>query len=125
MRTLLLALLAFAVPLAASAAAARPTPERRLTDRDLRRYAAARFDKRALMFRRIVLGRHHGTLVVADHPCGDVCPQYTRRIVHYDVPPELCAGAGGIVEEVLVPSGIAVQRKRFCLPRVLAKAPPG
>jgi hypothetical protein len=121
LRTLLLALLALALPLAA---AARPTPERRLSDRDLRRYAAARFDKRALMFRRIVLGRHHGTLVVADHPCGDVCPQYTRRIVHYDVPPELCAGAGGIVEEVMVPSGIAVTRKRFCVPRVLAKAVP-
>jgi hypothetical protein len=125
-------LAAFALPLALAAAApavpaaAKPAPPlRRVTDRDLLRYAAAPFDRRAMMFRHVVLGRHHGLVVVADHPCGDVCPQYTRRIVHYDVTPERCAKAGGIVVEELVPAGIAVRRRPYCEPKVLAKpAPP-
>jgi hypothetical protein len=75
-----------------------------------------------MMFRRIVLGRHHGVPVVADHPCGDVCPQYTRRIVHYDLPPERCAETGGVVVEELVPRGIAVRRMPYCEPAVLARA---
>ncbi|MEA3065317.1 MAG: hypothetical protein QOJ27_1769 [Sphingomonadales bacterium] len=124
-------LVALALPLALAApaspaAAAKPAPQlRRLTDRDLLRYAAAPFDHRAMMFRHVILGRHNGAVVVADHPCGDVCPQYTRRIVHYDLAPERCARAGGVVVEELVPAGIAVRRRPYCEPKVLAKpAPP-
>ena len=110
---------------AAPAPGAAPKPAaklRNLTDADLVRYAAAPFDHRAMMFKHVVVGRHRGLIVVADHPCGDVCPQYTRRIVHYDVPPERCAKAGGVVVEEMVPVSIAVQRKPFCKPRVLAGA---
>ena len=74
-----------------------------------------------MMFRRLVLGRHNGHVVVADHPCGDVCPQYTRRIIHYDLPPERCAKAGGAVVEELVPVSIAVRRMPYCEPKVLAR----
>ncbi|HEX8620611.1 MAG TPA: hypothetical protein VF718_01430 [Allosphingosinicella sp.] len=110
-------------PAPVSASARRPAPAiRRLSDADLVRLAAAPFDRRAMMNRRIVLGRHHGLLVVADHPCGDVCPQYTRRIIHYDLAPERCVRAGGVVVEELVPMGIAVLRKPFCEPRVLARS---
>lgn len=118
-----LALAALALPPAAPAAAEqRPAPPlRRLTDNDLLRLAAAPFDRRAMMFRRLVLGRHRGFAVVADHPCGDVCPQYTRRIIHYDLAPERCAAAGGVVVEELVPMSIAVRRKPFCKPAVLAR----
>jgi hypothetical protein len=115
------AFLLVAAALAASAAGAKGAPDlRRLTDRDLLRFAAAPFDKRKLMFRQIVLGRHRGLRVVADHPCGDVCPDATRRIVHYDIAPERCARAGGAVVEELVPAGIAVMRRPYCEPRVLA-----
>jgi hypothetical protein len=100
-------------------AAAKPLP--RLTDRDVVRLAAAPFDKRKLMFRRLVLGRHDGLALVADHPCGDVCPAATRRIIHYDLAPERCAKAGGVVVEELVPAGIAVRRKPYCEPKVLAR----
>ncbi|HEX8225342.1 MAG TPA: hypothetical protein VF605_16125 [Allosphingosinicella sp.] len=118
------ALAALAVPPAAPAAAEqRPSPPlRRLTDNDLLRHAAAPFDKRAMMFKRVVLGRHRGHAVVAIHPCGDVCPQYTRRIVHYDLAPERCAAAGGVVVEELVPVAIAVRRQPYCKPAVLARA---
>lgn len=117
------ALAALALSAAAPAAAEqRPGPPlRRLTDNDLLRLAAAPFDKRAMMFKRVVLGRHRAHTVVAIHPCGDVCPQYTRRIIHYDLAPERCAQAGGVVVEELVPVAISVQRKPYCKPAVLAR----
>lgn len=120
-----LALAALAFPAAAPALAGqRPSPPlRRLTDNDLLRLAAAPFDRRAMMFERVVLGRHRGFPVVADHPCGDVCPQYTRRIIHYDLTPERCPAARGVVVVEVVPVSIAVQRKPFCKPAVLARGP--
>jgi hypothetical protein len=118
----LAALALAALALQPALAEQRPSqPLQRLTDNDLLRLAAAPFDKRAMMFKRVVLGRHRGHPVVAIHPCGDVCPQYTRRIIHYDLAPERCAQAGGMVVEELVPMGPAVRRKPFCKPAVLAR----
>lgn len=110
---------------ASASACASPGPAksgaRLLTDADLTRYAAASFDKRAMMFKQERLGRHHGVAVVADFPCGDVCPDYTTRIIHYDVAPgPACAKAGGVEEIKMIPRGIAVMRQPFCVPKVLA-----
>src|SRR5947209_4127841 len=58
-----------------------------LSDTDLTAYAARPFDKRAMMFKHVVVGVHHGASVVADFPCGDICQDYTTRIIHYDVTP--------------------------------------
>ena len=116
------------LPLAASPALAcgqRPPPQRKLSDSELLAYASAEFDKRAMMFKRVALGRHRGLPVVAIHPCGDVCPVYTRRIVHYDVPLADCERRGGVVREQLMPRGPAVARQPFCLPAVLAGPKPG
>jgi hypothetical protein len=99
-------------------------PVRRLSDADILRYAATRFDARKMMFHREVVGRHRGTLVVADFPCGDVCPQYTQRIIHYDVGLSSCPRIGGAIVQESVPHGIAVLRQPFCEPAVLAKAHP-
>lgn len=96
--------------------AARP-----ISDAEIAAYAAAKFDKRAMMFKRVALGRHRGLPVVAIHPCGDVCPVYTRRIVHYDVPLADCARRGGIVRDELMPRGPAVARRPFCVPAILAR----
>ncbi len=94
---------------------------RQLTDADLIAYAGKPFDKRAMMFHHIELGRHHGALVVADFPCGDVCPDYTVRIIHYDAPPgPACARIGGVTQTRAVPQSIAVIQKSFCVPAVLA-----
>ena len=116
--TLIAALLAgFALPVFAADAG------RQLTDADLTAYAAKPFDKRAMMFHRVALGRHHGALVVADFPCGDVCPDYTVRIIHYDAAPgPACARIGGISQTRNIPQGIAVHTESFCVPAVLAKA---
>ena len=125
-RTLAAALLSLAAATAASACGERPAPLRKLSDSDVVAYAAAPFDKQAMMFKRVELGRHRGLPVVAIHPCGDVCPAYTRRIVHYDIPVAGCARRGGIVREELMPRGPAVARQAFCLPAVLARPkPPG
>jgi hypothetical protein len=112
---------------ASSAAVACRNPavaERRLSDSGIAAYASARFDKRAMMFKRVALGRHRGLPVVAIHPCGDVCPVYTRRIVHYDIPVADCARRGGVVRQELIPRGPAVARQPFCVPAILA-APSG
>jgi len=112
--------LSLAAATTAAACGERPAAQRRLSDSDIAAYAAAPFDKRAMMFKRVALGRHRGVPVVAIHPCGDVCPVYTRRIVHYDVPVADCARRGGIVREELMPRGPAVARQPFCVPRILA-----
>lgn len=112
--------LSLASATAGAACGVRPGPLRNLSDSEIAAYAAAKFDKRAMMFKRVALGRHRGLPVVAIHPCGDVCPVYTRRIVHYDVPVADCARRGGVVREQLMPRGPAVARVPFCLPAVIA-----
>lgn len=116
--------LSLAAATAATACGERPAPPRKLSDADLVAYASAKFDKRAMMFKRVPLGRHRGLAVVAIHPCGDVCPVYTRRIVHYDIPLADCARRGGIVRDELIPRGPAVARQPFCVPAVLAGPKP-
>jgi hypothetical protein len=111
-----------AAALAAPAFAAAPVRE--LSDADLVAYAARPFDKGAMMFKRVALGMHHGALVVADFPCGDLCPNYTVRIIHYDAAPgPVCARAGGVVVTRSVPVSIAVTSQSFCVPAVLAGKP--
>src|SRR5690242_12788701 len=96
---------------------------RQLADADLTAYAAKPFDKRAMMFHRVTLGLHHGAPVVADFPCGDLCPDYTQRIIHYDAAPgPACARIRGAVVIRAVPAGIAMSQQKFCVPAVLAKA---
>lgn len=116
--------LSLAAATAEAACGKRPAPQRKLSDSDIAAYASAPFDKRAMMFKRVALGRHRGLPVVAIHPCGDVCPVYTRRIVHYDVPVADCARRGGIVREELMPRGPAVARQPFCVPAILARPNP-
>jgi hypothetical protein len=59
--------------------------------------------------------------VVVDYPCSDLCPQYTKRIVRYDVPPgPECARIGGVDQDRVVPRGIGVATVTYCVPAVLA-----
>jgi hypothetical protein len=110
--------------MALSLAAPPPGRPLRLSDADLVRFAGSRFDPYARTGRIRVLGVHRGTLVVVDYPCGDVCPAYTRRIAHYDVPPEACAEVGGSVVNELVPRGPAVMPRPYCEPTVIVGVKP-
>jgi hypothetical protein len=113
-----------AVLAALAAPALAATPTRQLTDADLVAYAAKPFDRGAMMFKHVTLGMHHGALVVADFPCGDVCPNYTVRIIHYDTPPgPACARLGGVVVSRSVPVSIAVTSQSFCVPAALGGKP--
>ncbi|MEA2999643.1 MAG: hypothetical protein QOK17_1476 [Sphingomonadales bacterium] len=109
---------------ALSVAASPPARPPRLSDADLVRFASSRFDPYARTGRIRVLGVHRGTLVVVDYPCGDVCPAYTRRIAHYDAPPEACARVGGTIVNELVPRGPAVMPRPYCEPTVIVGVKP-
>src|SRR4051812_10998278 len=111
-----------ALSAAASASALARPP--RLSDAGLVRFAGSRFDPFARTGRVRVLGVHHRTLVVVDYPCGDVCPAYTKRIVHYDVPPEACARVGGTIVDELVPRGPAVMPMPYCEPTAIVGVKP-
>ena len=86
----------------------------------LQAWAGQPWDKAALMNTTVELGRYRNVPVVAEFPCSDVCPQYTVRIIHYQLPPEAsCASVGGVEKEVLVPIAITVRSKTFCIPEPL------
>ncbi|EIM02637.1 hypothetical protein RHOFW104T7_00490 [Rhodanobacter thiooxydans] len=86
----------------------------------LQAWAGRPWDKASVMHTTVEIGRYHGVPVVAEHPCADVCPQYTVRIIHYQLPPEAsCASVGGVEKEVLVPIAITVMPKTFCVPKPL------
>ena len=94
-----------------------------LDDAALHAYAARPWDKASLMGTTLPLGRYQGVPVVADFPCADVCPKYTVRIIHYDLPEGMsCAAAGGVEDSVPVPVAITVLQKTFCFPKTLVDA---
>ena len=65
------------------------------------------------------LGTHHGVPVIVSYTCSDLCPDYTKRIVRYNLPPgEECTRAGGISRDIVVPSGIGTALRRYCIPAV-------
>jgi hypothetical protein len=103
------------------AATNAPAPPQ-ISDEALAAFAATPFDKRAKMFKHEVLGINHGMTVVVDYPCGDICPDYTTRIIRYDKPagPE-CTAAGGVVVQRMVTVSIAVQKRDYCVPKAVAK----
>ena len=93
-----------------------------LTDAALIAYARQPYDKAQKANHRDSLGIHHGTEVVADFPCSDICPDYTVRIIHYVVAPGPdCDKIGGRLREKSVPVSIAVTRESFCVPAVLVE----
>jgi len=122
MRNLLLSVAIIALSGGGTPAEAASKP-RRISDAQLIRYAATSFDKRKKMFTREVVGLHRNLLVVADYPCGDVCPTYTRRIIRYDVPLADCARKGGVVVSERIVRGIGLASIEVCKPAVLARAP--
>jgi hypothetical protein len=87
----------------------------------LQAWADKPWDKAALMHTTVDVGRYRNVAVVAEHPCSDVCPQYTVRIIHYQLPLDAsCASVGGVEKQVLVPVAITVRSKTFCIPEPLA-----
>jgi len=115
------------VGLLALAGAALLWPQRvsagppKLSDADLVAYAAQPFDHMAMMGKRITIGLYRGAPVIAEFPCSDICPQYTTRIIRFDIAPgAACAAAGGVTQTRRVPFSIAMVEREFCIPKPLA-----
>jgi hypothetical protein len=103
------------------AMASTPPALKQLTDRDLVAFASKPFtppeDRIPDTY---VLGIHHNTKVIVEFRCGDVCPAYTSRHIHYDVEPgQGCSQIGGRVRTESFVQGIGVVRKEFCVPAIL------
>jgi len=111
------ALALFVGPVAAGAERLKP-----ISDAELVRLSSSSFDKSAKIGKRERLGSNHGATVVAEYPCSDVCPDYTMRVIHYDVVPgAACARVGGVIAHISIPMGIGVGRKDYCIPAAIAK----
>lgn len=94
-----------------------------LTDSDIALYQTENFNRATFQSKTIVLGFHHGLKVIAEHPCGDICPENTRRIVRYDVKKEDCVRLGGALGYRFVFHGDSVGILEFCVPPVLETFP--
>lgn len=63
------------------------------------------------------LGMHRGAPVVVSYTCSDVCPNYTKRIVRYNVyAGPACERMGGVSKDIVVPKGIGAGPRRYCIP---------
>lgn len=107
-------LLALAAQAPAYAADANPP----LSEDTLLSYASTPFSR---VDKRIVpLGRLNGTPVIAEFICSDLCPDYTVRVIHYELKKDqACREVGGIEKAVRIPVSIAETDKTFCFPAVL------
>ncbi|HWU94562.1 MAG TPA: hypothetical protein VN029_03120 [Sphingomonas sp.] len=70
---------------------------------------------------RLAIGLHRGVPVVASYVCSDLCPDYTKRIIRYNLRAgPACEAAGGVSKSLTVPMGIGVGQALYCLPAVTA-----
>jgi len=91
-----------------------------LGDEALRQYAASPFDQAEKMHKREVIGVHHGATVIAEYPCADFCPNYTIRVIRYELAPGMsCASVGGVVTSIRIPDGFGASGRSYCVPKVL------
>lgn len=88
-----------------------------LRDEDIVKIDKYTFNKSAMEGKKIGIGMQHGVRIVADYRCGDVCPDNTIRIIHYDVEPgPKCSAVNGLVEGV----DTGFIEEKFCVPRAVA-----
>jgi hypothetical protein len=96
------------------------TTEIILTDQDILTIATRAYDKNKITKSRLILGRHNNSIVIADYICSDICPDYTVRVIHYDLRNEQkCSDVGGVEKQMLIPVSIASTYKTFCFPKPL------
>src|SRR3546814_8595516 len=77
-------------------------PTRRLSDADVAAIAIKFDDAKSNNHGRLRLGLHNDVMVLDDHICGDICPDYTVSIVHYDAEPgAACERIGGVTVDAV------------------------
>ena len=92
-----------------------------LTDNELLKYATTEYDKEEMMHQTVVLGNHNDATVIAEFPCSDLCPEYTTRIIRYDIDTNDCGSVGGVVHTMFVPRGVELVAEEYCIPKVLVE----
>jgi len=91
-----------------------------VSDQDILDYATRSYDKNHIAQSRVILGSHGGATVLVEYICSDLCPDYTVRVIHYELSKDQkCSDVGGVEKEVRVPVAIAAMNKTFCFPKVL------
>ncbi|MBN2014055.1 MAG: hypothetical protein JW778_02645 [Candidatus Altiarchaeota archaeon] len=90
-----------------------------LSDEGLLRYARSSFNKEEMIFEDYIIGYHNGVPVRVSFPCSDVCPQYTVRVIRYNVSLSDCISVGGEIRSIYVPVGIGAMAEEFCFPQVI------
>ena len=132
-KTLLITVMAFAL----LAGCARPTASEAgpdiddselqnsdapLTDQAIINAGARKFDAEKMMGRSLVLGTKNGVRVVADYPCGDLCPDRTTREILLVVDPKVkCEAAGGVEIKREFNAMGDVDNSIMCVPKALFK----
>ncbi len=92
-----------------------------LSDEELLKYAKSSFDKGKMMGKDFILGYHNGIPVRVSFPCSDICPQYTIRVIRYDINLGDCESVGGVIKSIYVPFAIAVKAEAFCFPKIIVE----
>jgi len=93
-----------------------------ITDAELVAVVKAPFDpKSEVRTWKLAVGLHRGVPVVATYTCSDLCPDYTKRIIRYNVTAgAACDRVGGVSKDIIVPIRIGAGPRRYCLPAVTA-----
>ncbi len=91
---------------------------RPLSEEALLAYASTPYDR--VDKHVVLLGQLNGAPVIAEFICSDVCPDYTVRVIRYDLKnDQTCGGVGGVEKALRIPAGVAATDKTFCFPKVL------
>jgi len=91
-----------------------------LSNQDILSVAMTDYDKRKKANTEEMIGIHNNKKVVAIYPCGDICPNYTKRVIHYAINIKNCKKNDGVIKEIRVTRGRASNSESFCVPKVLA-----
>jgi len=91
-----------------------------LSASDILSLALNPYDKREKMNTEEIIGTHEGKEVKVIYPCGDICPDYTKRVIHYIIEIENCNKSNGVIKEIKVTRGRASNYESFCVPKVIA-----
>lgn len=90
-----------------------------ITNEEVLSYASSEYDKKEMSHKSIVLGIHNSLKLLATFRCSDLCPEYTARILHYDVELESCISKGGAIRAITIPMGWGRGPKEHCIPKIL------
>ena len=91
-----------------------------LSANDILSLALTSYDKREKMNTEELIGTHEGKRVKVIYPCGDICPDYTKRIIHYITEIENCDKSSGVIKEIKITRGRASNYESFCVPKIIA-----